>query len=52
MEGQAFIETDEDECILPTGFFEEDDNVRKTTDLDYRNRNIKNELNYTREEVS
>ena len=51
MEGQTFDETD-DECVIPSGFFEEDDSVWKTIGFVYGSTEIKNELKYTSEEVS
>ena len=51
MEGERFVETTE-ECLIPNGFFEEENSVWKELDLQYGGRTIKNELKYTNEEVS
>ena len=42
--------TDE-ESLIPNGFFEQEDNAWKEMDLIYGGRTIKNELQYTDEEV-
>ena len=51
MDGEGYIETTE-ECLIPSGFFEEEENsVWKALDIKYGGRTIKNELQYTSEEV-
>ena len=51
MESEGFLETTE-ECLIPNGFFDEDNSEWKALDLEYGGRTIKNELQYTSEEVS
>ena len=51
MDGGEFSELTE-ECLIPSGFFEEDNSVWKALDLQYGGRAIQNELKYTTKEVS
>ena len=50
MEGEEFEEKTE-EFLIPNGFFEEEENVRKEFDLLYGGRTVQNEMKYTKEEV-
>ena len=52
MDGEGLFETTEG-CLIPNGFFEEDKNSEwKALDLKYGGRSIRNELQYTGEDVS
>ena len=50
MDCMSSCATDE-ESLIPDGFFEQEDNAWKEMDLIYGGRTIKNELQYTDEEV-
>ena len=50
MEGEEFEEKTE-EFLIPNGFFEEEENVRKEFDLLYGGRTVQNEMKYTKQEV-